>query len=270
MSIQFLFSVSTINKVWVFCCESMGELKAWQNNLEEARLSAFAKPGYPNASPLLLNQTLVRNPLIPTPFHPGQFNPTVLSQLPSYLPTTQTLPGHAPATGLPPPTFSSPLIAQHPLSFPMVPLLNSPYAHPSMQPHPANNGLLLSGAMPVGNHQLTGAQLSAAHHPTSLASHSPYPAPAHHHSLTTNALHHPPANSHHPQANHYPAATLSNGVSSMGASQAPSYSTRQPILPTTAMQATAVPNMYNRADLGLLPHHHQGHPLLWTPNSVWW
>lgn len=240
----------------------------------------FMKPGYPTASPLLLNQTLVRNPLIPTPFHPGQFNPMVLSQLPGYLPATaQTLPPHAihasTAGTLPPPAFSSPLIAQHPLSFPMVPLLNSPYSHPSMAPHQTSNGLLLSTGLPtVNGHQLTGnqlngaqlngAQLSAGHHSASMS--SPYSVA--HHNSTPSTLHHPPTSSHPGQSNHhYPSAT--NGVSSMS-SQPQSYPTRQSILPTAINSAAvpSMPTMYNRTD-GLLPHH-QGHPLLWTPNSVWW
>lgn len=231
----------------------------------------FMKPGYAGASPLLLNQTLVRNPLIPTPFHPAQFNPMVLSQLPGYLPPTagQTLPPHASAGALSTPAYSSPLIAQHPLSFPMVPLMNgssfaSPYAHPSM--HPASNGMLLSAGQ---SHQLASAQLPMAHHSAanSLASSSSYSTV--HHTPVTSSLHHPTTNSHH--ASHYPSSTLSNGVSSM--SYSGSYSTgHQPILPT-ALNSAAVPSMsamYGRSDLGLLPHH-PGHPLLRTPNTaVWW
>lgn len=265
----------------MFCCESMGELKAWQNNLEEARLSMFMKPGhYASASPLLLNQTLVRNPLIPTPFHPAQFNPMVLSQLPGYLPPTagQTLAPHA-SGALPAQAYSSPLIAQHPLSFPMVPLMNSssfssPYAHPGM--HPASNGLLLSTGQ---SHQLTGAQLSMAHHSAANSSPSSYPTQAVHHTPVASSLHHPATNSHHPATSHYPSSTLSNGMSSMSTSQpsysasySGSYSTSQPILPTALNPAAVqgMPAMYGRSDFGLLPHH-QNHPLLRTPNSaVWW
>lgn len=280
-----LFSVSTVNKVWMFCCETLAELKGWQSSLEEARMSnmsMFMKPagyansaGYANANSLMMNQTLARNPLIQTGYHPNQFNQMVLSQMPTgYLPAgQQSLPAHQSAIGaLPPQTYASPLMGQHPqLSYPSMPLLNTPlsssYPQQNMRPHSTSNGLLLQGGLSTGSHQLAGAQLSPAHHSTSLT--SPYTAAISHRYQTTSPLHHAQTNPHHLQANPYSTAALSNGVSSMSGN--PNYSTRQTILPTSLQPAT-VPNMttmYNRSDLGMLPQH-QGHPLLWTPNSVWW
>ena len=255
LATQLMFSVSSINnKVWIFCAESMNELKAWINNLEEARLSMMLKSaGYPNQ--LLFNQTLARNsmnPLMPSPLMHPQFNPMLLSQLPNYL-----TPPH-------PSAFNpfNPLLAQPTTVFPStgfvptnLPLINSypSIPHPSVHHHSSTNTTLL---LPSGSLPQT--------HPTALSS---PPATYQQSQHLTNSNHHNSGTSNATTIHHQ-----ANGISHLNANQSAIANTqsqfgRQPILQTNPLSMP----LYGRDHLGILPHQ-TVNPILWTapPNSVWW
>lgn len=245
LSIQLLFSVSSINnKVWIFCCENLNELKQWQSSLEEARLSILMKTGYSNANSLLFNQSLARNPnamnpLITNPLVHPQFNPMFLSQLPPgyHLSATSQTGNHLSNN---PASFNPNL---QPI-YPMIPFINgmNSYVSPNIPQHHSSNQLFLStGALPN--------QLAATYHPqqqTHLSS-------TQHNSNALNQT-----NSNH-------SLSLANTNAINGQLQF----SRQSILPTTAIQPN-LSTIYNRTDLGLLPNHPTNYLWTTTPNSVWW
>ena len=245
LGIQFLFQVNSINnKVWIFCAESINELKIWISNLEESRLSMIIKSGYPNA--FLFNQALARNSsaatmnaLMPNPHYylSTQYLPTTASHASALAAAATNTTSLLPQTSYSNHPFLNNLQPLPPLFgsagfVPTLPLINLPSPHSS-------NTFLLPTHPPASYQQ----QHLSTHHPHMHNSTSPN---------TPSSLQHPQ------QANHSPAA-LSNVA-------------RQTILPTTNLPPH-LQSMYNsRAEsLGLLPPNYQAHPnQFWTSPTVWW